>query len=154
MSLFLILALVVLTVGQLYLGQNHSAGKMVTDTTLVCVCTCMCVCTLLKTYIIPFLLIIYSWNDEYCQFDLWIMQLLGAHWHLWWNGTVVNGRRKNGTKRRKQPACLVKSNFRGSHVVYLRCVFEWNLTAFIGTPSPAWVQSTGLHQQSGLGILN
>eukprot|EP00064_Thunnus_orientalis_P007393 superscaffoldBa00000819_g7413 len=29
-------ALVVLTVGQLYLCQNHSAGKMVSDTTLAC----------------------------------------------------------------------------------------------------------------------
>lgn len=41
-------------------------------------------------------------------------------------------------------------------MLYILGVFltELNLTAFIGTPSPAWEQSASLDQQSGLGMLN
>lgn len=61
MSLPLILAPVVLTVGQLYLGQNHSAGKTVTDATSVCALSAQ------NHTQHRFRLIIYSCRNEYCQ---------------------------------------------------------------------------------------
>lgn len=120
MSLPLILAPVVLTVGQLYLGQNHSAGKTVTDATSVCALSAQ------NHTQHRFRRIIYSCRNEYCQlpfqvfFFFWIMQPHGAHSHLWWNGTVVDGGGgKDGVRRHKQPARLVKKAISEAVMLYI-----------------------------------
>lgn len=53
-------------------------------------------------------------------FYFWIMQPHGAHLHLWWNGTVVDGGGgKDGVRRHKQPARLVKKAISEAVMLYI-----------------------------------
>lgn len=114
MSLSLILARVVLTVGQLYVGQKRSTRKMVADSTLVDGSS------LKKKQ--PFFnvhLFMQQWILSVTFWDLWLMQLLGVHFDI---------REELEGRKHKQPTfcnpTCVKTRFHCSHVVYLKCVSD------------------------------
>lgn len=131
MSLSLILALVVLMV-TLYLIQKRSPGKMPP----------WYVYALENIQNIFLLLFIYA-----------TVNIVNYRWH--------NGTEWRTEQRHKQPTCFVKirkktpptTTFSTAVTLYTRGVFltALNLASFMGTPSPAVLQSAGLHQQSGFG---